>query len=325
MKEISIVIPAFNEEGFIAKLLDSLEKLRYPKSSYEVIVVNDGSTDRTAEIVQRYAGVRLINLSHNLGRYDCRKKGAESATYPRLLFIDAHSIVDPEILSVLNEIDAKVVNGRVEEVENPGPFETFYRALRRLLFPKFYSKSNESFYLTPANFDSMPKGTGVFYVEKDVLFSAYQDLADTKMGKDSSDDTRLLKAVVAREPILNHPKVKITYLSRSSVNGSVRHLYERGPKFVDYYLNPSLRNFWLVIIFPFFVMALALAGLIFLPFSPLTKLGALLGLDLVIALVLARSMREALIIFWVLPLCVIIFYTGISRGIILKFLMYLQR
>ncbi len=50
----------------------------------------------------------------------------------------------------------------------------------------------------------------------------------------------------------------------------------------------------------------------------LTKLAAIIGLDLVIALILARSFREFYIILTMLPLCVGTFYVGVVRGIILK-------
>lgn len=319
MKNFSIIIPAFNEEASIGRLLSSIGKLIYPKNLYEVIVVNDGSTDATAEVVQQYPDVRLVNLHQNVGRYECRKKGAESALYPGLLFIDAHSEVDPEILSHLDRLDAKVINGRVEDAKPTSAFDTFYRAIRRLMFAKFYQHLGP-FYLTLHNFDSMPKGTGVLYVEKEILFSAYCELASVEMGKDSSDDTKLLRAIAAREPILNHPDVKIKYFSRSSFAASIKHLYERGPKFVDYYFNPALRNFWLVIVFPLLLFALGICGLIFLPISAFFKITTLVALNMIMTLVLARSVREFLTIFWIMPVCIMTFYAGILKGIGAKLL-----
>lgn len=319
MKNFSIIIPAFNEEASIGRLLDSIGKIVYPKSLYEVIVVNDGSTDATAQVVKQYSNVRLVNLPENVGRYECRKRGAESARYTGLLFIDAHSEVDPEILSHLDRLDAKVVNGRVAEAKPTSAFETFYQAIRRLIFPKFYQYPGP-FYLTLQNFDSMPKGTGVLYVEKEILFSAYCDLAGVDMGKASSDDTKLLRTIVNKEPILNHPDVKIKYYSRSSFGASVKHLYERGPKFVDYYLNPAMRNFWLVIVFPLLGFILGICGLIFLPISAAFKITALVALNTIATLILARSVREFLTIFWIMPVCLMTFYAGILGGIGLRLL-----
>ena len=52
---ISIIVPVFNEESFIAQCLDSLLNLDFEKNKYEIIVVNDGSTDGTEEILKCYS------------------------------------------------------------------------------------------------------------------------------------------------------------------------------------------------------------------------------------------------------------------------------
>ncbi len=65
--KISIIIPARNEEHNIGVCLDAIIKQDYPKELYEVIVIDDHSTDNTAEIVNRYksANVRCIRLSNH--------------------------------------------------------------------------------------------------------------------------------------------------------------------------------------------------------------------------------------------------------------------
>ena len=66
--KVSILIPARNEAANIAACLDSLLLQSYPKSLFEVIVIDDHSTDNTATIVQSYAnkGVRLVSLADHL-------------------------------------------------------------------------------------------------------------------------------------------------------------------------------------------------------------------------------------------------------------------
>jgi len=59
---ISIIIPARNEEGLIQKLLEDIEKQSYPKGLFEVIVVDDHSTDRTLEIVEKYKSEHSIKI-----------------------------------------------------------------------------------------------------------------------------------------------------------------------------------------------------------------------------------------------------------------------
>ena len=79
MKKFSIIIPVYNEEKRIRYLLESINKLDYPKEFYEVIVVNDGSSDRSRNIVEEFSFVKLINFQKNRGRFFARKKGAECA------------------------------------------------------------------------------------------------------------------------------------------------------------------------------------------------------------------------------------------------------
>ena len=63
---ISVIIPARNEEMRIGPLLEALRQQTYPAELFEVIVIDDHSTDKTAEIVQRFSPFRLIRLESDL-------------------------------------------------------------------------------------------------------------------------------------------------------------------------------------------------------------------------------------------------------------------
>jgi len=74
---ISVVIAARNEEDNISDLLQALEQQTYPKELFEVIVVDDHSTDTTATIVNQFQGVRLLSLKDdNINSY--KKKAIEA-------------------------------------------------------------------------------------------------------------------------------------------------------------------------------------------------------------------------------------------------------
>lgn len=70
MKTLSIVVPVYNEEKTISLLLDKVLSVNLPKNvKKEVIVVNDGSTDKTGEILQKFVKkVRLVNHLENRGK-----------------------------------------------------------------------------------------------------------------------------------------------------------------------------------------------------------------------------------------------------------------
>lgn len=74
---VSVIIPARNEEENIGRLLTALGQQTYPKERLEIIVIDDHSTDRTAEIVQQFSYARLIPLGHdNINSY--KKKAIET-------------------------------------------------------------------------------------------------------------------------------------------------------------------------------------------------------------------------------------------------------
>lgn len=88
---VSVIIPARNEEGNIGKLLSDLQEQSY--SAIEILVINDDSTDRTAEVVSRFPNVKLINSGLKeeewLGKNFACYTGSRQAKGKYLLFLDA--------------------------------------------------------------------------------------------------------------------------------------------------------------------------------------------------------------------------------------------
>jgi GT2 family glycosyltransferase len=96
--KVSVVVCAYNAERTMAPCLASLEKLNYP--NYEVIVINDGSTDRTREISERFDSIRLIN-QENKGLSAARNVGIAAATGEIVAFTDSDCVADPDWLTYL--------------------------------------------------------------------------------------------------------------------------------------------------------------------------------------------------------------------------------
>jgi len=93
---ISVVIPAFNEErslGFILQRTN--EAFKKMDLYHEVIVINDGSNDRTAKVAMEYGGI-LINNEENLGKGDALKKGFMRANGYFIVTLDADGEHEPE-------------------------------------------------------------------------------------------------------------------------------------------------------------------------------------------------------------------------------------
>jgi cellulose synthase/poly-beta-1,6-N-acetylglucosamine synthase-like glycosyltransferase len=83
---VSVIIPAYNEADIIVGTVENALKLNYP--THEVVVVDDGSTDQTVDVLQRHFGLRPVD-KHGLKRIETRQVRAvyESADFPNLVFI----------------------------------------------------------------------------------------------------------------------------------------------------------------------------------------------------------------------------------------------
>ena len=88
---ISIIITAYNEESRIADKLDNTLELDYPQDKMEIIVVSDGSTDSTDEIVTSYAerGIKLLQIPERKGKHYGQGQGVKEATNELLILTDA--------------------------------------------------------------------------------------------------------------------------------------------------------------------------------------------------------------------------------------------
>ncbi len=89
--KISIIIPAYNEEKLLPRCLRSIFDAKLPEN-YEVIVVNNASTDRTEEIAKSFAGVKVVR-EPNKGLTKARQAGFLSSTGDILVYFDADTII----------------------------------------------------------------------------------------------------------------------------------------------------------------------------------------------------------------------------------------
>jgi len=116
---VSIVISAYNEEKHIESTLKNKFALNYPQNKIEIIVVSDGSTDKTDEIVKKFEpkGVKLIRQNPRSGKTSAINIAATQAKGDILIFSDANSIYNPDALSHLvsnfSDPDVGYVTGKM--------------------------------------------------------------------------------------------------------------------------------------------------------------------------------------------------------------------
>jgi len=136
--KISVIIPAYNGEKYIAACLDCMA--RQTHRDLEIIVVDDGSTDRTAEIAAGYAGARLPQLKvirqPNGGPSVARNAGMAAATGDYIHFMDVDDAINDRFYELLaaaaTETGADVAC--CEVINEPKPHRSTPIAERRVLW-----------------------------------------------------------------------------------------------------------------------------------------------------------------------------------------------
>ena len=146
--KVSVVIPVFNEGKNIVNCLDAVLSSEYPKNKFEVIVVDDGSTDNSVNIVKNYAGVRLVSSSHK-GKSVALNNGILAAKYDFVVTLDADTVVEKGCLKTIVGPMADAGVGAVAgltKVKNDsallGMFQSveyFYNNLVRMAFSRVFN------------------------------------------------------------------------------------------------------------------------------------------------------------------------------------------
>jgi glycosyltransferase involved in cell wall biosynthesis len=134
---ISIVLPAYHEERVISRVIASIHAvMQKPGINYEVVVVDDGSTDRTSDEAHA-AGARVVRHAYNLGNGAAVKTGIRHARGDVVVLMDSDGQHDPhDILRLLVDIPTHgmVVGARTRDSES-----ATYRDLANFIYNKFAS------------------------------------------------------------------------------------------------------------------------------------------------------------------------------------------
>ncbi len=159
MAELSVIIPVFNEERAIQKTVQEIQAaLKRVKSPSEIILVNDGSTDATAAILKKIAGVQIVTHPKNRGYGASLKTGIRRAQGKWILIVDADGTypIDaiPMLLKETAQYDMVVGSRTGESVSIP-----FFRRPAKWFLNKITT------YLTGTKIPDLNSGLRVFRKE----------------------------------------------------------------------------------------------------------------------------------------------------------------
>jgi glycosyltransferase involved in cell wall biosynthesis len=321
---MAVVMPVFNENEWVRR---SVAAARVAGTSadieLDIIVVDDGSTDRTPSVLAELAeGTTMQVITQpNAGRFAARSVGIRTAKDTWVMLLDSRVEIEQGALQWLRSQlaehpERRVWNGHVEVQTRGNMFAAFWSGLVKIGWRRYTANPRlTSFGI--ADFDLYPKGAGALVIPRELLVEALDGF--TSMFDDASlasDDTRLLRYVATRERIWLSPSFAFRYHGKAGVRGFLRQAFFRGTTFVDGYLGHAgaVRR------------ALLGAGVAALVMAILLILEPLLGATLVVAALLALPIvvkvvggtwREVgAVLALVVPFAAV-FGTGLLRGVFL--------
>ena len=153
---ISILIPSFNEEKTILNVLNRISKTIDPSINYEVVVINDGSTDNTLELLEQNKNLynQLITYERNYGKGNAVKKGLEVSKGKYIFFQDADLEYDPidinKFIKLINRFEPDLIIGSRlnyrEYTRSHNILNKFGNMLITLIFNIFYNTTFTDIY-----------------------------------------------------------------------------------------------------------------------------------------------------------------------------------
>ncbi len=190
---LSIIIPAHNEEKYITACLQSVKNQQF--LAYEILVVCDACTDKTAQLAKKYTKQVFAIKRRNVSC--ARNYGANKAKGEVLVFLDADSVIAPNLLG---EINNAIKKGYIGGVTKTKPLENLWKAKMLWGVGNFF----RHFFLA---------ASGMLFCKANV-FTGYDE------SRHLAEDTDLILKL--------KKKGKMKYITRSFIKTSSRRLETEG-------------------------------------------------------------------------------------------------
>ena len=115
MIKVSVIIPFYNSQRYIKNCIEGILQQSYPREQYEILMIDNNSTDASAETVRQYPGIRLLSESKQ-GAYAARNRGLQEAKGDIIAFTDADCVPSHEwlhkIVTAIEQPGLNIVLGR---------------------------------------------------------------------------------------------------------------------------------------------------------------------------------------------------------------------
>lgn len=218
--EFSVIIPLYNKVDSVSKTLESICAQRYAAS--EIIVIDDGSTDGSAEKVEALNIPKLqIIKQPNQGVSAARNLGAALANYPYIAFLDADDQWSPFFLSQMHNLILRF------------PEQQFFAShYQKVIAPGMYTDAKLALKNTPATggildnyFAVASKGDLPFMVSSCVIKSQlFEQIGGFPVGEAMGEDQALFSRVAMQSQIVFSPLVLLLYHTDTENRACDRHI-----------------------------------------------------------------------------------------------------
>ena len=210
----SIIIPVYNGERFIGGAIDSV--LAQSVTDWELIVVNDGSTDGTSQVLRKYADDGRIHVvtQKNAGVSAARNRGIAQASGSHLAFLDADDVWHPNHLEVMREL--------IDAYPDAGLYGTFTRTKlvngKEITECAFFKGREETVYLEDF-FEAYhnDKSAKMFtIITTCVSMRAMKKVGGFPVGTAIGEDLEVSLRVAAYYPVVLTSRSTATYIKENS-------------------------------------------------------------------------------------------------------------
>lgn len=246
MEKMSIIIPIYNGENTIKKCIDSLLHQNYNLKNIEIIIIDDGSTDTTKEIIWEYVHqYNYISLYSQKNAWPSKARNfwVSKSKYDIICFIDSDAYADKNrLLSISNAFSQDKINACGWKIDNYN--NNYFSNINHIVeFSEFYEDTKKKMHTIPSVNLS---------VKKEIFLQLWGFDENLHVWEDSDFNFRLRAAWY---DLYYYPEIKIYHDTSSSVKKFIKKQFYFWKKSFEYRKKNPKSNYQFVFNRPLFIFA----------------------------------------------------------------------